>query len=93
MGALMCCSFEEMVETLMEAAAVGERNCHGIAKNVMFGQLAPMGTGAFDVTLDIDMLKGTIVDRCLLVQNIPVVHTDGGITPGQVAMTLHSKVS
>ncbi|KAG6372367.1 hypothetical protein JVT61DRAFT_7807 [Boletus reticuloceps] len=64
MGALMRCSFEETVEILMEAAAVGEKDdCHGIVENVMFGQLAPMGIGAFDVALDIDMLKDAIVDH------------------------------
>ncbi|KAF7340221.1 DNA-directed RNA polymerase subunit [Mycena venus] len=48
-GALMRCSFEETVEILMEAAAVGEKDdCHGVAENVMFGQMAPMGTGAFE---------------------------------------------
>lgn len=87
-GALMRCSFEETVEILMEAAAVGEKDdCHGIAENVMFGQLAPMGTGAFDVALDIDMLKDAIVDHRLPVQNILAAHADGGMTPGQVAMT------
>jgi DNA-directed RNA polymerase II subunit RPB1 len=56
-GALMRCSFEETVEILMDAAAVGEKDdCHGIAENVMFGQMAPMGTGSFEVALDIDML-------------------------------------
>jgi DNA-directed RNA polymerase II subunit RPB1 len=87
-GALMRCSFEETVEILMEAAAVGEKDdCHGIAENVMFGQMAPMGTGAFDVALDIDMLKDAIVDHRLPVQNMLAAHADGGITPGQVAMT------
>ncbi|KAL6301005.1 beta and beta-prime subunits of DNA dependent RNA-polymerase [Sparassis latifolia] len=87
-GALMRCSFEETVEILMEAAAVGEKDdCHGIAENVMFGQMAPMGTGAFDVALDIDMLKDVIVDHRLPVQNMLAGQVDGGITPGQVAMT------
>lgn len=87
-GALMRCSFEETVEILMEAAAVGEKDdCHGIAENVMFGQLAPMGTGAFDVALDIDMLKDAIVDHRLPVQNMLAAQADGGMTPGQVAMT------
>ncbi|KAH9949477.1 beta and beta-prime subunits of DNA dependent RNA-polymerase [Amylocystis lapponica] len=86
-GALMRCSFEETVEILMEAAAVGEKDdCHGIAENVMFGQMAPMGTGAFDVALDIDMLKDVIVDHRLPVQNM-LAQVDGGVTPGQVAMT------
>ncbi|KAF9034222.1 beta and beta-prime subunits of DNA dependent RNA-polymerase [Hymenopellis radicata] len=85
-GALMRCSFEETVEILMEAAAVGEKDdCHGIAENVMFGQMAPMGTGAFDVALDIDMLKDAIVDHRLPVHL--AAQGDGGMTPGQVAMT------
>jgi DNA-directed RNA polymerase II subunit RPB1 len=87
-GALMRCSFEETVEILMEAAAVGEKDdCHGIAENVMFGQMAPMGTGAFEVALDIDMLKDAIVDNRLPVQSMLANHLDGGMTPGQVAMT------
>ncbi|CAK5279790.1 unnamed protein product [Mycena citricolor] len=87
-GALMRCSFEETVEILMEAAAVGEKDdCHGIAENVMFGQMAPMGTGAFEVALDIDMLKDAIVDHRLPVQSLMNVSHDGGMTPGQVAMT------
>ncbi|KAF8875548.1 hypothetical protein CPB85DRAFT_540875 [Mucidula mucida] len=85
-GALMRCSFEETVEILMEAAAVGEKDdCHGIAENVMFGQMAPMGTGAFDVALDIDMFKDAIVDHRLPVHL--AAQGDGGMTPGQVAMT------
>ncbi|KAI0042209.1 beta and beta-prime subunits of DNA dependent RNA-polymerase [Auriscalpium vulgare] len=87
-GALMRSSFEETVEILMEAAAVGERDdCHGIAENVMFGQMAPMGTGAFDVALDIDMLKDVIVDHRLPMQSMLSAQVDGGMTPGQVAMT------
>ena len=87
-GALMRCSFEETVEILMEAAAVGEKDdCHGIAENVMFGQMAPMGTGSFDVALDIDMLKDVIVDHRLPAQNMLAAQADGGMTPGQVAMT------
>ena len=87
-GALMRCSFEETVEILMEAAAVGEKDdCHGVAENVMFGQMAPMGTGAFEVALDIDMLKDAIVDHRLPVQSMLAAQIDGGMTPGQVAMT------
>src|SRR5882757_11271962 len=82
------CNIEETVEILMEAAAVGEKDdCHGVAENIMFGQLVPMGTGAFDVALDIDMLKDAIVDHRLTVQNMPAAQADGGMTPGQVAMT------
>ena len=63
-GALMRCSFEETVEILLEAAAVGELDdCRGISENVMLGQLAPMGTGHFEVLLDPKMLDTVISDN------------------------------
>ena len=84
-GALMRCSFEETVEILMEAAAVGEKDdCYGVAENVLFGQMAPMGTGSFDVALDMDMLKDVIVDHRVHANVLAVA--DGGRTPA-VAMT------
>ncbi|KAK7750093.1 DNA-directed RNA polymerase II core subunit rpo21 [Diatrype stigma] len=63
-GALMRCSFEETVEILLEAAATGELDdCMGISENVMLGQLAPMGTGHFEVFLDPKMLDTVISDN------------------------------
>ncbi|KAH7027444.1 uncharacterized protein B0I36DRAFT_247102 [Microdochium trichocladiopsis] len=63
-GALMRCSFEETVEILLEAAATGELDdCRGISENVMLGQLAPMGTGHFQVYLDPKMLDTAFVDN------------------------------
>jgi len=86
-GALMRCSSKETVEILMEAVAVSEKDdCHGIAEDVMFRQLAPMGTGGFNVALDINILKDAVVDHRLPVQNMLMAHTDGGMTPGQVEM-------
>ncbi|KAI1844588.1 hypothetical protein JX265_001573 [Neoarthrinium moseri] len=66
-GALMRCSFEETVEILLEAAATGEMDdCRGISENVMLGQLAPMGTGHFDVFLDPKMLETVISESSLM---------------------------
>ncbi|KFA78449.1 hypothetical protein S40288_06931 [Stachybotrys chartarum IBT 40288] len=63
-GALMRCSFEETVEILLEAAATGELDdCRGISENVMLGQMAPMGTGNFEVLLDPKMLETVISDN------------------------------
>ncbi|KAG9293781.1 hypothetical protein G9A89_019118 [Geosiphon pyriformis] len=60
-GALMRCSFEETVEILMEAAAAGEiDDCKGVAENIMLGQVAPLGTGEFDIYLDDEMLKTVV---------------------------------
>lgn len=52
-GPLMRCSFEETVDILNDAAAFGELDtCRGVSQKVMLGQLAPIGTGSFDVVLD-----------------------------------------
>ncbi|CUM65511.1 DNA-directed RNA polymerase II subunit RPB1 [Priceomyces carsonii] len=57
-GALMRCSFEETVEILLEAGAAAELDdCHGISENVILGQMAPLGTGSFDVMVDDKMLQ------------------------------------
>ncbi|KAH6664075.1 putative DNA-directed RNA polymerase II subunit rpb1 [Halenospora varia] len=80
-GALMRCSFEETVEILLEAAAVGELDdCRGISENVMLGQMAPMGTGELDVLLDPKMLETVISDngRMGLMPGLPVKGMDGG---------------
>ncbi|KAJ2114845.1 DNA-directed RNA polymerase II core subunit rpo21, partial [Coemansia sp. RSA 788] len=62
-GALMRCTFEETVEILMEAAAVGAiDDCRGVAENILLGQLAPLGTGSFDVMLDEEMLANAVID-------------------------------
>ncbi|CED83722.1 beta and beta-prime subunits of dna dependent rna-polymerase [Phaffia rhodozyma] len=81
-GALSRCSFEETVEILMEAAAIGDADdCMGVAENVLLGQVAHMGTGMFDVSLDMEMLKDVIVDHRLPVQAM-LAAREGGMTPG-----------
>ncbi|KAK3300205.1 DNA-directed RNA polymerase II subunit RPB1 [Chaetomium fimeti] len=85
-GALMRCSFEETVEILLEAAAVGELDdCRGISENVMLGQMAPMGTGHFDVLLDPKMLETVISDnsRMNLMAGMTIKGTqlEGAATP------------
>lgn len=63
-GALMRCSFEETVEILLEAAGFGELDdCRGVSENIMLGQLAPMGTGEFDVVMDNAMLLTMVEDN------------------------------
>merc|ERR1719436_1985465 len=48
MGPLMKCSFEETVEILMDAAVFNEVDpMKAVSENVIFGQLVPIGTGAF----------------------------------------------
>ncbi|KAK9384066.1 DNA-directed RNA polymerase II subunit RPB1 [Kockiozyma suomiensis] len=62
-GALMRCSFEETVEILLEAASAAELDdCRGVSENIMLGQLAPLGTGDFDLMLDEKMFNNLPVD-------------------------------
>ncbi|KAF8820604.1 Dna-directed Rna polymerase II RPB1 [Cardiosporidium cionae] len=57
-GPLMKCSFEETVEILLEAAAFAETDAlRGVTENVILGQLAPLGTGDFDLLIDENKLK------------------------------------
>ncbi|KAL0075541.1 beta and beta-prime subunits of DNA dependent RNA-polymerase [Phycomyces blakesleeanus] len=87
-GALMRCSFEETVEILMEAAAVGELDdCRGVAENIMLGQMAPLGTGEFDVMLDEEMLKTVQQDNRQLMPNGVAGDIAGFATPGPGYMT------
>lgn len=52
-GALRKCSFEETVEILLEASLHGEIDpLSGITENIIMGQLAPYGTGCFDLMVD-----------------------------------------
>lgn len=63
-GALMRCSFEETVEILLDAAGFGELDdCRGVSENIMLGQLAPMGTGEFEVVMDNQMLLTMVEDN------------------------------
>lgn len=57
-GALMRCSFEETVDVLIDAASHAEVDyLKGVSENIMVGQLAKMGTGAFNMLLDPEKCK------------------------------------
>ncbi|CEI98631.1 Putative DNA-directed RNA polymerase (Fragment) [Rhizopus microsporus] len=87
-GALMRCSFEETVEILMEAAAVGELDdCKGVAENIMLGQMAPLGTGEFDIVLDEELLQTVPQDHRQNLQMGITGDVAGFATPGPGYMT------
>lgn len=57
-GPLRKCSFEETVEILLEAAVYSEMDyLKGITENIIMGQLAPYGTGCFDLVIDPQVLQ------------------------------------
>jgi DNA-directed RNA polymerase II subunit RPB1 len=81
-GALMRCSFEETVEILLEAAGFGELDdCRGVSENIMLGQLAPMGTGEFDVVMDSSMLLTMVEDNSRGMIPTATGNTYGAETP------------
>lgn len=52
-GPLRKCSFEETVEILYEAALHSEEDpLRGVTENIILGNLAPLGTGCFDLKID-----------------------------------------
>lgn len=62
-GPLRKCSFEETVEILLAAAMHNERDSLlGVTENIMMGQLAPIGTGSFDVFMDLRLINDCVKD-------------------------------
>jgi DNA-directed RNA polymerase II subunit RPB1 len=62
-GFLARCSFEETIEVLHTAATFGDRECirdKGVTANIIFGQMAPVGTGCCHLLLDTDMLEQSL---------------------------------
>jgi DNA-directed RNA polymerase II subunit RPB1 len=60
-GPLMRCSFEETVKVLMGAAAFGERDpVRGVSANIMLGNQARIGTGLFDLMIDLQALRSAV---------------------------------
>jgi len=81
-GPLARASFEETVDILFRAAMFGETDdMNGVSEAVMLGQLAPCGTGAFDLLLDEARLADAV--------EVAVAGDDGrgggagGATPGR----------
>ncbi|CAG2122682.1 unnamed protein product, partial [Medioppia subpectinata] len=73
-GALMRCSFEETVDVLIDAASHAEVDyLRGVSENIIVGQLAKMGTGAFGMLLDPDKCKQGIE----IPMNLPGMATMG----------------
>jgi DNA-directed RNA polymerase II subunit RPB1 len=60
-GPLRKSSFEETVDILMEAALHSEEdNLKGVTENIMLGNLAPLGTGCFDLKIDPDCISRNV---------------------------------
>ncbi len=64
-GSIMRCSFEKTVDVLMEAAAHAESDLlKDVSKNILLGQLVKIGTGSFDLLLD--------VEKCSSAMELPI---------------------
>ncbi|MCQ2816410.1 MAG: DNA-directed RNA polymerase subunit A' [archaeon] len=57
-GPIRKCSFEETVDILIEAGIFAEKDdLIGISENILVGQLAPLGTGSFDLLIDLEQIE------------------------------------
>jgi DNA-directed RNA polymerase II subunit RPB1 len=67
----MRCSFEKTVDVLMEAAAHAESDpLKGVSKNILLGQLAKIGTGSFDLLLDVEKCSSAMESPINFAQDI-----------------------
>lgn len=88
-GPIRKCTFEETTEILLEAAFFGEKDpLSGISENIIFGQLAPYGTGSFDIVVDSKQLQNCIQRAQEGFYNVeseiyhsPKYNDDGDFTP------------
>lgn len=91
-GPLMRCSFEETVKVLMTAAAFGEKDpVRGVSANLVLGNQAHIGTGLFDLMLDMSKLQHVVpLDKATEARTSNVYHTEASVAPGSSAQGLHS---
>jgi len=83
-GALMRCSFEETAEILFEAATFGEEDkLRGVSENILLGQLAPLGTGCFELFLNEKMLSNAVEMNYPDVEPQPLGYGYGMETPNR----------
>ena len=76
LGPLRKSSFEETVEILLEAGLFSETDkLTGISENIMLGQLAPFGTGCFDLLLDRNMIENAKVVEEIMEVDEEVMNT------------------
>ncbi|KPA74477.1 RNA polymerase ii largest subunit (RPOIILS) [Leptomonas pyrrhocoris] len=91
-GPLMRCSFEETVKVLMAAAAFGEKDpVRGVSANLVLGNQARIGTGLFDLMLDMSKLQHVVpLDKATEGRTSNVYHTEASVAPGSSMQGLHS---
>jgi DNA-directed RNA polymerase II subunit RPB1 len=82
-GCLMRCSFEETVDVLLDAAFHAEVDpMKGVSENIMLGQLSKVGTGSFDLILN--------VEECKKAMPIPISSRYDSMMPHQPMMDSQS---
>ena len=89
-GPLRKCSFEETVEILLEASVFCEVDLlKGITENLIMGQLAPFGTGSFQLVVDLEALQYAHVkdEECEEPGSTPLINYYNGNYPMNVTGT------
>nr|CCC92532.1 unnamed protein product [Trypanosoma congolense IL3000] len=76
-GPLMRCSFEETVKVLMAAASFGEHDpVRGVSANLVLGNQARVGTGLFDLIINMPALQQAVTQEDAVApgKNVNVYH-------------------
>ncbi|CAD2213518.1 RNA polymerase IIA largest subunit [Angomonas deanei] len=85
-GPLMRSSFEETVKVLMTAAAFGEHDpVEGVSANLVLGNQARVGTGMFDLMLNLNKLQNATAQEDAIApgKETNVYHTEASVLPSQ----------
>nr|AAK15346.1 RNA polymerase II largest subunit [Leptomonas seymouri] len=93
-GPLMRCSFEETVKVLMTAAAFGEKDpVRGVSANLVMGNQARIGTGLFDLMLDMGNCSNVVpLDKADGGRTSNVYHTEASVVAGSSVQGLHGEL-
>ena len=91
-GPIHQASFEETVDIFFRAATFAEKDAMGgVSENIMLGGLCPVGTGAFDLLLNVDSVAAA--EELVDLDSIAVYGGVGampGMTPGRSPMNTPS---
>ena len=93
-GALARASFEQTVELLFDASSDAcVDDCRGVSENILLGQIAPVGTGSFDIVLDEESLKNAPIQPTFAGMLDSNAHLIGGMSPARTPWFDHGGMS
>lgn len=94
-GPLMRSSFEETVKVLMSAASFGEKDpVKGVSANLILGNQARVGTGLFDVILNMGALQRAVAQEVAVApgKSVNVYHSQASVLLASPSVVPHKGI-